>query len=303
MKSHGDAPIEVIRGDLLSMQECSKATEGVEVIYHLAAGIEKTFAGCFLNSVVATRNLLESVRTLQRFKRFVLVSSFAVYSYIGKKRGAVLDEGCELESAFMERYDPQCFAKIKQEEILKQYSEKFNIPFVIVRPGSVYGPASRQRIPPRLGSGTFGIFLNVSPSNQLPLTYIDNCAEAIVLAGVVEGVDGETFNVVDDELPTSKTFLSLYKKNVGRFLSVPVPFRVFYGFCYLWEKYSKWSKGQLPPAFNRRKCASLFKGNRYSNAKLKKLTGWAPRVSLQDGSKRYFEFLKASGEDKCLKSV
>jgi nucleoside-diphosphate-sugar epimerase len=43
----------------------------------------------------------------------------------------------------------------------------------------------------------------VGGSNVLPLTFVDNCAEAIVLGGLVPGVDGEVFNVVDDELLTS----------------------------------------------------------------------------------------------------
>src|SRR5438874_10347596 len=53
-------------------------------------------------------------------------------------------------------------------------------------------------------------------SNTIPLTYVDNCADAIVLAGLKPGVDGEVFNVVDDDLPSSRRFLRLYKQNVDR---------------------------------------------------------------------------------------
>ena len=51
-------------------------------------------------------------------------------------------------------------------------------------------------------------------SNTIPFTYVDNCAEAIVLAGLVKGVDGEALNIVDDDLPSSREFLRLYKNNV-----------------------------------------------------------------------------------------
>ena len=47
-------------------------------------------------------------------------------------------------------------------------------------------------------------------------------------------------------------FLRSYKQNVKRFRSVYVPRPLSYALCYLWEKYSDYSKGQLPPAFNRR---------------------------------------------------
>jgi len=56
--------------------------------------------------------------------------------------------------------------------------------------------------------------------NTIPLTYVDNCAEAIALAGLRRGVDGDVFNIVDDDLPTSRQFLRLYKKHVKHFASL-----------------------------------------------------------------------------------
>src|SRR5207245_2855665 len=134
----------------------------------------------------------------------------------------------------------------------------------------------------RVGTDTFGIFLSVAGSNQIPLIFIDNCAEAVVLAGVAEGVDGEVLIAVDDDLPTGREFLRLYKKNVRRFVSIGVPYGLFYLLNWLWEKYSNWSQGQLPPAFNRRQCAAYYKSRRYSNRKLKELAGWTPRFSFEE---------------------
>ena len=113
-----------------------------------------------------------------------------------------------------------------------------------------------------------------------------------MLAGITEGVDGQIFNVVDDELPSSREFLRRYRRNVGSLSYIPVPYRLFYVFCWLWESHSRWSQEQLPPVFNRRKCEAYWKGNRYSNRKLKTLLGWAPRVTFEDGSRAYFEYLK-----------
>ena len=108
--------IEWIRGNLLSPDDCRKAAEGVSIIYNLAAGIEKTFAGSFMNSVLTTRNLLEASLGNKRLQRFVNISSFAVYSNYGMKRGQLIDESCEIEKEFMQRYDPYCFAKSKQDQ-------------------------------------------------------------------------------------------------------------------------------------------------------------------------------------------
>ena len=68
-------------------------------------------------------------------KRFVNVSSFAVYSTLSLKRGDLLDESCPLEDAPRERFDAYGFGKLKQEELVKEYGRKYKLPYVIVRPG------------------------------------------------------------------------------------------------------------------------------------------------------------------------
>jgi nucleoside-diphosphate-sugar epimerase len=283
------ARAQLILGNLLSPDDCTSAVQDVKVIFHLAAGAgEKSFPDAFMNSVVTTRNLLEASLKHNCLVRFVNVSSFAVYTNANKPRRRVLDESCPVEMRPDLRGDAYAFAKVKQDEILTEYSHRFGIPYVIVRPGYVFGPG-KQAITGRVGIDTFGMFLHLGGSNRIPFTYVDNCADAIVLAGLTKGVDGEVFNVVDDNLPSSRQFLRLYKKNVKRFRSLYLPHFVSYTLCYLWEWYSNWSEGQLPLAFNRRRWHVDWKKTRYSNEKLKRLVGWTPVVSMTEGLKRYFE--------------
>jgi nucleoside-diphosphate-sugar epimerase len=272
--------VELVSGDLLSPDDCRKAADEISIIYHLAAGFDKSFAGAFMNSALATRNLMDAFLQYGQPKRFVHVSSFAVYSSLHLKRDALVDENCPLEDAPQDRYDAYGFGKLKQEEVVKEYGNRYDLSYVILRPGTVFGPGKRD-LSGRIGIDTFGFFIQVGGSNLLPLTFVDNCAEAIVLAGLKAGVDGEIFNVVDDELLTSSQFLRAYKKRVNPFFSVRVPYALAYGSCLLWEKYSKWSKGQLPPAFNRRRCAAEWKANRFSNEKLRKRLGWTPKVGVE----------------------
>lgn len=295
--SYNNAEIEMVKGNLLSPEGCRSATKDVSVIFHLAAGIEKTFPGCFLNSVVTTRNLLNATLQGANIKRFLNVSSFAVYSNWNIPRGGLLDETCEVENHLVERFEAYTFAKARQDEIVVEYSKRHNIPYVIVRPGVVYGPG-KSKITGRVGIDTFGFFIHLGGTNKIPFTYVDNCADAIVLAGIKKDVDGKIFNIVDDNLPRSKDFLKMYQKEVKHFRSIYIPYRVFYFLCYIWEKYSKWSEWQLPPVFNRRRCATDWKGNRYSNQKLKDLLGWKPRVSFEEGLKRFFDYMKTTGVRK-----
>jgi len=274
----GGKNVELIRGDLLSRDDCRKAAEGVSIILHLAAGMEKSFAGAFMNSALATRNLMDAFLEYGQPKRFVNVSSFAVYSTLNLKKGAVLDETCPLEEAPQDRCDAYGFGKLKQEELVRQYGELYHLPYVIVRPGAVFGPG-KQDLSGRVGIDTFGVFMHLGGSNRLPLTFVDNCAEAIVLAGLAPGINGEVFNIVDDESLTSRQFLRAYRKKTGRF-SISIPYPVTWALCLLWDKYAKWSNYQLPAVFNRRRCSAEWKGNRYSNRKLKELLRWQPRISM-----------------------
>jgi nucleoside-diphosphate-sugar epimerase len=283
-----DARIEQFKGNLLSREDCAKATRNAKVIYHLAAGRADMIADAYMNSVVSTRNLLEATVPHNCLKRFVNVSSFSVYSNRQNPRRGLLDEDCPLETKPEDRADAYTYGKVKQDEMVFECAKKFGIPYVIVRPGVVYGP-EKDYITNRVGIGTFGIFLHMGGSNPIPLTYVDNCADAIVLAGLKPGVDGEVFNVVDDELPTSRRFLRLYKKNVRPFKSIYVPKLASYAFCCLWEKYSNWSEAQLPPTFNWKGWHAFWKKTRYSNAKLKQRLNWTQRVSSPQALARFFE--------------
>jgi nucleoside-diphosphate-sugar epimerase len=152
----------------------------------------------------------------------------------------------------------------------------------------VYG-SGNEAITGRVGIGTFGIFLHLGGSNILPLSYVENCADAIALAGLKRGVDGEAFNIVDDDLPSSRQFLRLYKRHVRSFRSFYLPHAVSYGLCGLWEKYSNWSEGQLPPVFNRSRWHAYWGRTQYSNEKLKTRLGWTPKVPTSEALQRYFQ--------------
>ena len=290
------ADVEFFKGNLLSQDDCIHAAKDVAVIYHLAIGSGgKSFPNAFMNAVIPTRNLLEASLGQKSLKRFVNISSFAVYSNRNKPRRELLDELCPIEEHPENRADAYAFAKLKQDQIVIEYGKKYGIKYVLMRPGAVYGPG-KEAITGRVGIDTFGIFMHLGGLNRIPLTYVENCAEAIVLAGLVRGIDGEVFNVVDDDLPSSRHFLSLYKKNAKRFKSIYVPHALSYLLCFLWEKYSALSEGQLPPFFSRSEWHAYWKKTQYSNEKLKIRLGWKMKVSTEEGLKGYFKSCRQRDE-------
>jgi nucleoside-diphosphate-sugar epimerase len=294
LRAHeNSAQVEIMMGNLLSAQDCAAAVEGATVVFHLAAGKgEKSFPDAFINSVVTTRNLFDACVAQGRLRRFVNMSSFAVYKNTENPKRGLLDESAPVEEHPELRGNAYCFAKAEQDKLVMDYGRRFGIPYVIIRPGWVYGPGA-PGLHSRVGIDTFGIFLHLGGGNTMPLTYVDNCAEAMVLAGLTKDVDGEVFNVVDDDLPTSRKFLRLYKRNVRRFKSIYLPHVLSHCLCLLWEKYSNWSKGQLPPAYNGKMWHASWKRTRYSNAKLKSRVGWQPSLPTTEGLRRHFESCRA----------
>jgi nucleoside-diphosphate-sugar epimerase len=274
---------EVVEGNLKSRGDARRAVRDVRLVFHLAAGAEKSFPGTSLNTVVTTRTLLDAL---------------AVYSNRGLRRHAVLDENCPLETEPVLRDDPYVYAKLKQDEIVAEYAQKHGFSLVVLRPGAVYGPG-KSELTARVGVGTLGVFLRIAGGNRIPFTHVLKSADAIALAGITPSVDGEIFNVIDDELPTGRQFMAGYLQHVGRRRYVPVSYPVFYAFSTLWEKYSRWSEGQLPPVFNRHKCSAYWKGNTYSNQKLKDRLGWKPVVSYAEGVRGYYEYLRTERAGAC----
>lgn len=291
-----NARIEIARGNLLSSDDCERAVDGVKVVYHLAASThDKSFHDAFKNSVYTTRNLLDAALKKTKIRRFVNVSSFSVYSNMQLPAGALLDESCPIEQEPELRGDPYSYAKIRQEELVRTYGNLYYLPYVIVRPGAVYGPGSNE-ITGRVGITRPGLFLHLGGSNIIPFTYVDNCAEAITMTGLKKGVDGEVFNVVDDGVLTSREFLKMYKGNVENIKSVYLPKAVSYSVCCLLGTLSKIPRVGSLARYNRRRWSAYWKNNTYTNEKLKKVLGWTPKVTMEEGLNRYFAYCKRTGE-------
>lgn len=280
-----DAKVEIITGNLASAADCAKAVAGVDLIYHLAAGMSGAAADLFLHTVVTSKYLLDAVVAEKRAVRTVLVSSFSVYGVAGLGRGARLDESAPLEP-HPERRDLYAQAKLRQEKLFWEYREKHGLPLVVLRPGVIYGPGTKP-FSNRVGLKLFGIFLHLGGSNLLPLTYVDNCAEAIIAAGRSPNAVGQAYNVVDDDLPTCSRYLKAYRKEVERLRVVRLPYFATMLMSRAVERYHHWSQGQLPAVFTPYKTASMWAGNKFSNAKLKSL-GWKPAVPTAEGMRRAF---------------
>lgn len=288
-KRYPSASVEVVYANLKSKEQLAAAVRDVDVVIHAAAALKGSPAEMFLDSVVGSRNLLDVIvaegERAGKAPRVVLVSSFGVMAVPELPRGAMVDESCPMEQRPGER-DVYSYTKLRQEQLFWEYREKYGFELVVLRPGVIYGPGGGQ-FSVRVGLNMFGVFLHLGGSNLLPLTYVENCADAIALAAQSPEAAGQVYNVVDDELITSRQYLAQYKKQVKPVRSVSVPYKLIEWGSGAVERYSHRSKGQLPAVFTPYKTKAMWGGNRFSNARLHAL-GWKPLVPTTEGLRRTF---------------
>ncbi|HTF61299.1 MAG TPA: NAD(P)-dependent oxidoreductase [Edaphobacter sp.] len=287
------ARLEFVTANLRNPNEIPRAVSGADMVIHAAAALKGSPAEMFMDSVVASRNLLEAITNELRSIRVVLVSSFGAMGVAELPRGAMVDEKTPLEQ-HPERRDVYSHSKLRQEQLFWEYHEKYGFELVVLRPGVIYGPGGGH-FSNRVGLSLFGRFLHLGGNNLLPLTYVDNCAEAIAVAGLAPGANGQVYNVVDDDLVTSRQYLALYKSRVKPLRSIPVPYPVLMWGSRMVERYSERSKGQLPAIFTPYKTRAMWGGNQFSNAKLKSI-GWKPVVPTREGLERAFAAFRMEPE-------
>jgi nucleoside-diphosphate-sugar epimerase len=286
-----DAKVEYVQANLTVPAEVVRAVAGVGTIYHLAASMRGAPADMFMSTVVGSKHLLDAIAG-QRPMRVVLVSSFSVYGVAELGRGAMVDETTPTEP-HPEKRDLYGQVKLREEKLFCERAARDGFELVIMRPGVIYGPGGNA-FSSRVGLNLFGVFLSLGGRNTLPLSYVDNCAEAIVLAGRTAPVAGEpvVYNLVDDDLPNCRQYLAAYKQQVATVRSLPVPYQVLALGARVLDRYNRWSQGQLPAIFTPYKVASTWGGNRFDNGKIKSL-GWRQLVATDEGLRRTFAWLKA----------
>ncbi len=280
--------VQVVPCRLDAPAELAGALAGVRLLYHAAAAKKGAPAAMVAGTVVPTEHLLRAAARAG-VERAVLVSSFSVLGGAALRRGAVVDETAPLEPR-PEARDPYAFAKHRQETLARRVAAELGLALAVVRPGFVFGPG-QELLGSRIGLRFPGVFLHLGGRCPVPLTYVENCAEAVALAGVAPGAAGEVVHVVDDDLPDSRALLARYRREVEPLRVVPVPLPVLRLLARANAWYSTRTDGHLPPVLTPYKVASLWRPQRYSNARARALLWWAPRVPMAEGLDRTFAAL------------
>ena len=233
-----------------------------EVIFHLAAmpGLRQSwtdFEGYWTCNVKATQRLLEAMaRSRGRLRQLVYASTSSVYGSYAS--------GDELMPA--RPVSPYGVTKLAGEHLCRAYAEAHDLPLVVLRYFSVYGP--RQR--PDMGYYRFiqGLLrresLTVYGDGQQMRgnTYISDCVSATLAA--IDAPRGETYNVGGGEAATVWEIIRKLEALAG---------------CRAEIKQEPARPGDQRYTFA-------------DTSKLRRHFGWQPHTLLQDGLARQWEWQK-----------
>ena len=280
------AGADVRLGDVGEAGSLRGIAEGIEVVFHLVRSPTSASEEVFDRiDVRGTEHLLNEAKRAG-VRRFVYVGTLAGYPLAQQRDGAVIDERSQFDdSGLMGNY---VRAKARAEAVVMSANTAGGIETVIVRLGLVCGvgasvlpahvclPVSRDRV-----------ILFGDGSVPLPLTYIDNAIDALILAATAPGVAGESFNIVDDEVLTQREYLDLLRQTAGgRPQVLRLPKISYYALGLASEMAAAARKKE--PTTNRYRIKARLARVRWDCNKAKHMLQWRPRVPLRDGLRTIF---------------
>ncbi|MDP2043853.1 MAG: SDR family oxidoreductase [Candidatus Omnitrophota bacterium] len=191
--------IDLIKGDICSKPTCIKAAKNIDFILHQAAlrsvpkSMRKPHEYNRVN-IDGTLNMLEAARE-NKVKRFVFASSSSVYGEV--------DDFPEKESFIPGPISPYALSKLTGEYYCRIFSLHFGLPAIALRYFNVFGP--RQCLDDEYAV-VIPKFINCLLENRRPpifgngrqsrdFTFVQNVAEANLLAAKAKGVNYGVFNV------------------------------------------------------------------------------------------------------------
>jgi nucleoside-diphosphate-sugar epimerase len=152
-------------------------------------------------------------------RKLVYVSSLTVLDHANHRRGEPVTEASPLEPRAAARgFYTQ--SKLEAEKIVLDAVHNYDLPAVILRPGQIFGAGAEKTAP----SGTIAIagrwVVIGSGKLRLPLVYVDDVVDALLMAEERNVQPGAVFHLVDPAVVTQNEYLELCRKVPGNALRI-----------------------------------------------------------------------------------
>lgn len=275
---------EMVIGDLRRPSVDPRILDGVDTVVHLAAVVAGSPGAQFTGTVTATENLLAAMAASD-VSRLVLCSSFSVYDW--SEISGSLDEDSPLEADLATR-DGYTAAKLWQERVCRRAAAGARWTLTVLRPGFVWGTGNDWvwGVGVRAGDAT----LVVGTRTPLPLTHVDNCADAFATVVCDPRADGGTYNIVDGFPVTPLGYARFYRTRYGGRIFV-VPHGLLRGVGVAAGRVLRALSGRparLPALFDTHLFDARFKPLHFPASRLTSTVEWRPPHPLEECVARTF---------------
>lgn len=254
--------VEIRTGDVRDPGCVREAVRGCDAVLHLAALIAIPYSYQAPDSYVATNvtgtlNILQAART-EATSRVVVTSTSEVY---GTAQQVPISESHPLNAQ-----SPYAATKIAADQMALAFHRSFGTPVTVLRPFNTFGPrqSARAVIPSiiaQIAAGKRTLSLGaIRPTRDF--TYVGDTVEGFLACLHGAGVEGATLNLGTGREISVGDLVGLIASRMGAEVQVEL------------------DRDRLRPD------ASEVERLLADNSRMQALTGWAPRVSLEEGIDR-----------------
>ena len=263
---------EVFIGDVRDYDAVLNASQGVDVVFHLAAliGIPYSYVSPLAyirTNVEGTYNVLQATRQLGT-EKVIVTSTSETY---GSAQYVPIDEQHPLVGQ-----SPYSATKISADQLAISYFRSFESPVAIARPFNTYGPrqSARAIIPTiitQILSGQESIKLgNLSPTRDF--NYVKDTVEGFIKIAESDQTCGEVVNIGSNYEISMHDTVDLIVELIGRKVEIIAA-----------DERIRPEKSEVERLW----C---------DNQKILSLTDWRPNYSLRDGLAETINWLKTNLE-------
>jgi len=260
--------IEVVCGDVRDPNFCRQITNGVDVVFHLAALIAIPYSYVAPDSYVATNivgtlNMLQAARDAG-VKRFLHTSTSEVY---GTARFVPISEEHPLQPQ-----SPYSATKMGADAVAMSFFYTFGMPLTVVRPFNTYGPrqSARAVIPTiitQILAGKQSIHLgSLHPTRDF--NYVEDTCRGFIGLAECDDAIGKTINIGSNREISVGDLVGLIKEIMQADITIETD-----------DERKRPEQSEVERLW----C---------DNAKILELTGFEPQISLREGLARTVEWLK-----------
>src|SRR6202158_1956291 len=295
-----DGNIEVFLGDLGDPAAVDRAVAGTEIVYHVGATMKGGAFDHERGTVCGTKNVVESVLR-HGVDRLVYVSSLSCLHAAASGRGDMVTEDWPVEPSPARR-GAYTQSKTAAEKIVLDAVRDRQLRAVLLRPGRVFGPGMTLLTPEvarRIGN--FFVILG-DGTRELPLVYVDDVVNAIVLAAENSKFDGSVFHIVDRTHITQNQLVRDYVlKNAKKARVIHLPLAILYSLALGVEVLSKILSRSVPLSIYRVK--SALARLQFDCSRAEKEIRWQPLVGIACGLRETLAAERANSSNNVLERV